>query len=143
MKINSKHIIIAGLCGVVAVMTAATNSKRYQEVHFTNLKILPKDITPQNLNIIMVGDFEDALGVSCGFCHAQKPDSVGVFDFASDAKPEKLIARQMLKMTLNLNRDYFKIEKPMPGTSNIVVTCNTCHRGDTFPDQPATDKIKN
>lgn len=136
MKINSKLIIIAGFCGVITVMTAATNSRR-QEVNFTNLRVLPKDISAQDLNKIMVDDFEDALGVSCGFCHAQKTDSVGILDFARDTKPEKQIARQMLRMTLNLNRDYFKIEKPMPGTPNIVVTCNTCHRGDTFPDQPA------
>lgn len=84
---------------------------------------------------IMVDEFEDALGVSCGFCHAQKKDSDGL-DYASDAKPEKQIARQMLKMTLNLNRDYFKIENPDMGIkSNIAVTCNTCHKGDTFPDE--------
>ena len=84
----------------------------------------------------MVGEFEDALGVSCGFCHASNKDGDGL-DYASDAKPEKKIARQMLRMTLNLNRDYFKIDSAMVGTANIVVTCNTCHKGDTFPDGDA------
>ena len=85
------------------------------------------------MNKVMVGEFEDALGVSCGFCHASNKDNDGL-DYASDAKPEKQIARQMLRMTLNLNRDYFKIDTPMVGTGNVVVTCNTCHKGETFPD---------
>ena len=140
MKINIKFILISGLCGVVTVMTAATTISHHKDQHFDNLQVLPNNIDPKTLNKIMVDDFEDALGVSCGFCHAVKPDSVGVLDYASDAKPEKQIARQMLKMTLNVNRDYFKIENPMLGTSNVVINCNTCHKGDTFPDQPAPGK---
>jgi hypothetical protein len=116
-------------------MTAATTkSKPAVDSPYKNLQVLPKDISPGDMQKIMVGEFEDALGVSCGFCHAKK-DSTEL-DYASDAKPEKQIARQMLRMTLNLNKDYFKIENPMVGTPNIAVTCNTCHRGDTFPEQP-------
>lgn len=131
-----KLITISALCCAVVVMTAATNkNKPAIDTPYKNLQVLPKDISPGNMQKIMVGEFEDALGVSCGFCHTKK-DSTEL-DYASDAKPEKQIARQMLKMTLNLNRDYFKIENPMVGTSNIAVTCNTCHRGDTFPEQPS------
>ena len=130
-----KLITISALCCAVIVMTAATNkSKPAVDTPYKNLQVLPKDISPGDMQKIMVGEFEDALGVSCGFCHAKK-DSTEL-DYASDAKPEKQIARQMLKMTLNLNRDYFKIGNPMVGTANIAVTCNTCHRGDTCPEQP-------
>jgi hypothetical protein len=132
MKVSSKFIVIATLCGLVCVITAATNISKPDE-HYTNLQVLPKNISTQQMNKIMVGEFEDALGVSCGFCHATNKEGDGL-DFASDAKPEKQIARQMLRMTLNLNRDYFKIDTPAMGTANIVVTCNTCHKGDTFPD---------
>jgi hypothetical protein len=133
MKINIKLVVITCLCGLVVLMTAATNTGKPVEDRYKNLQVLPKNTTGAMMNKIMVGEFEDALGVSCGFCHAANKDGDGL-DYASDAKPEKQIARQMLRMTLNLNRDYFKIDTPMMGTSNIVVTCNTCHKGETFPD---------
>jgi len=133
MKINIKLAVVTGLGGLVVVMTAATNTKKPAEGGYKNLQVLPKNITEAAMNKVMVGEFEDALGVSCGFCHAANKEGDGL-DYASDAKPEKQIARQMLRMTLNLNHDYFKIDTPMVGTSNIVVTCNTCHKGDTFPD---------
>jgi hypothetical protein len=133
-----KLIIISALCCAVMVMTAATNKSKPADEPYKNLQVLPKDISPKDMQKIMVGEFEDALGVSCSFCHARK-DSTAL-DYASDAKPEKQIARQMLRMTLNLNKDYFKIENPMVGTDNIAVTCNTCHRGDTFPEQPGSGK---
>jgi len=135
MRIKVKVLIIAGLCCVVTVITAATSINKPTDDLYTNLQVLPKDISKKDLQKIMVDDFEDALGVSCSFCHTQK-NEVGDLDFASDAKPEKQIARQMLRMTLNLNRDYFKIETPVMGaTGNVAVTCNTCHRGDTFPEE--------
>lgn len=134
MKINVKLTVIGGLCGLVVLSTAATNTgKPTDDDHYKNLQVLPKNISEAAINKIMVGEFEDALGVSCGFCHEKNKDGDGL-DYASDAKSEKQIARQMLRMTLNLNRDYFKIDTPMVGTPNIVVTCNTCHKGDTFPD---------
>jgi hypothetical protein len=118
---------------MVVLITAATTVSHPPDDHYTNLQVLPKNISTATMNKIMVGEFEDALGVSCNFCHASNKDGDGL-DYASDAKPEKQIARQMLRMTLKLNQDYFKIDTPMVGTSNIVVTCNTCHKGDTFPD---------
>jgi len=135
MKINMKLTVITGLCGIVVVMTAATNTGKAKsaEEHYKNLQVLPKNTTEALMNKIMVGEFEDALGVSCGFCHTANKDGDGL-DYISDAKPEKQIARQMLRMTLNLNRDYFKVDSAMVGTANIVVTCNTCHKGETFPD---------
>jgi hypothetical protein len=133
MKINIKSIIVAGLFGLMIVTTAATNAGKPADSHYKNLQVLPRDITEATMNRIMVGEFEDALGVSCGFCHAPNKDGDGL-DYASDVKPEKQIGRQMLRMTLSLNHDYFKIDSPMIGTANIVVTCNTCHKGNTFPD---------
>ncbi|MFI5161710.1 MAG: c-type cytochrome [Sphingobacteriales bacterium] len=133
MKINIKLATITGLSSLVIVMTAATNTSKPADNPYKNLQVLPKNTTEAQMNKIMVGEFEDALGVSCGFCHASNKDGDGL-DYVSDVKPEKQIARQMLRMTLNLNHEYFKIDTPMLGTANIVVTCNTCHKGDTFPD---------
>lgn len=103
---------------------------------FKNLKVLPKDISPKKLQQIMVDEFDDGLGVGCGFCHAEQKDSHRL-DYASDAKPEKEIARAMMRMAIKINRKYFQDSHPMIGDSALVVTCSTCHRGQARPDTGA------
>lgn len=56
----------------------------------------------------------------CAFCHQGG-------DFASDAKPQKQAARDMLRMTRTLNADW----QPHVGPSGV--TCFTCHRGQNVP----------
>jgi hypothetical protein len=102
--------------------------------NYTNLKVLPKDISQKQLQRIMVDEFEDGLGVGCGFCHAEAGDSHRL-DYASDAKPEKEIARRMLKMTLKINRQYFGQRHPMLGVQGIVISCVTCHKGSPRPGE--------
>lgn len=54
------------------------------------------------------------LGVRCITCHVGKePDDLSTFDFQSDAKPNKLNARLMLKMQNDIN------EKTLPSFSPI------------------------
>jgi hypothetical protein len=132
MKINRKLLMIAALSVPVTIMAATTISTAPEE-QYTNLKVLPKNIAPKDLKKIMIDDFEDGLGVGCNFCHAQGKE-VGELDFASDAKPEKNIAREMMRMTLGINKKYLKIKHPMIGAEGLVVTCNTCHNGVPFPD---------
>jgi Photosynthetic reaction centre cytochrome C subunit len=116
------------LIAAVGFGAAAAHKGQYE-----NLKVLPKDISSKDLQGIMTDDFEDGLGVSCGFCHASAPGGHGL-DFASDAKPEKEIARRMMRMTLGLNREYFKVRKPRIGSNALTITCATCHKGTAFPD---------
>jgi hypothetical protein len=125
MKINSKLIVIGSLCVMVIVLSAATSAGKPLDDGYKNLQVLPKNISAAMMNKIMLDEFSDALGVSCGFCHAPNKEGDGL-DYPSDAKPEKQIARQMLRMTLAINHDYFKIDSPMVGTPNIAVPCNTC-----------------
>jgi hypothetical protein len=103
---------------------------------FHNLKVLPKNISSKMLQGIMIDEFEDALGVGCGFCHGEQPGSHRP-DYASDAKPEKAIARAMMRMTINLNKKYFLVKKPAIGDPALVITCNTCHHGQPHPDGDA------
>ena len=100
---------------------------------YKNLKVLPKNVSTKKLQEIMIDDFEDGLGVSCGFCHAEQKGSHKL-DYASDEKPEKEIARNMMRMTMKLNRKYFQSPHALIGDSTLVVTCNTCHRGQPHPD---------
>lgn len=99
---------------------------------YTNLKVLPGNISSKELLGIMTDDFDDGLGVSCGFCHAPAADGHGL-DFASDAKPEKRIARGMMRMTLILNKKYFKVRHPLLGAPTLVLACATCHNGQALP----------
>lgn len=72
-----------------------------------------------------------ALGVTCNTCHAPRGN------FASDEKPLKLKARQMLEMTRAINKQFFPDHKPKPGESVLGrVTCYTCHQGEATPKLP-------
>ena len=134
MKINRKFSIILLLAVCVSIMASATISKSTDDTpQYVNLKVLPKNISLKDLQKIMVDDFEDGLGVACNFCHAADK-TTGQLDFASDAKPEKEIARQMMRTTIGINKKYFKVKHPLIGTDALVVTCNTCHNGVAFPD---------
>ena len=134
MRINRKFSIISALAATVTVMASATISKPADAPQYVNLKVLPKNISSKDLQKIMVDDFEDGLGVACNFCHAADK-TTGQLDFASDAKPEKNIARHMYKMTGKINKKYFSFAKDDKGASIAVVSCVTCHRGSPHPDE--------
>src|SRR4051812_13606150 len=76
---------------------------------FKNLQVFPKDIARPQL-LANMRFFSQSLGVRCTFCHVgvegQPPST---FDFASDAKKEKLIARKMLAMVQRINQQDFGV----------------------------------
>src|ERR1700710_1998425 len=111
MKINRKFSVIL-LLAVPITIVAASSFSRPPAEQYVNLKVLPKDISSKDLQKIMVDDFEDGLGVACNFCHSADKTN-GQLDFVSDAKPEKEIARRMMKMTLGINKKYFKVKHPL------------------------------
>ncbi len=127
-----KPFLIIMLAAVVIIAVAAT-TRTPEPPKYTNLKVLPKNISSRDLQSIMTDDFEDGLGVSCGFCHANAKDGHGL-DFASDAKPEKEISRRMMRMTLDLNKRWLLNKHPKLGDAALVVRCTTCHKGQAFPD---------
>ena len=127
-------LVVSVLAIFIFLSVAATAPGNAHAGAFTNLKVLPADISDKALSAIMVDEFQDDLGVSCNFCHAENADTHKP-DYASDEKPEKLIARQMMKMTLRLNKKYFSVSRPVIGDSVSVVTCNTCHKGNPVPEK--------
>ncbi len=97
---------------------------------FTNLKVLPKDIPKRELVSLMRG-FAGALGVRCNHCHVgESATSLEGFDFASDDKETKRVARAMLQMTNEING---KLLPTIGRESPLQVRCATCHRGVTKP----------
>ena len=95
-----------------------------------NLKVL--QTLPEAQLFPLMNLVSDSLGVRCDYCHVQdKPDfsktpsNLGGWAFASDAKPQKQKARQMMQMVVDLNRVQF--------AGSARITCFTCHRGATQP----------
>ena len=130
-KINimskSKKLIV--LAGLTAFMVMAMAAMKRGKDDFKNLQVLPKNISVDSLNDIM-NSYKHALGVNCGFCHVMK-DKNGLEDYASDSIPHKNMARNMMRMTMDINKKYF----PSPGMKYIeTVTCNTCHKGRSEPE---------
>ena len=100
-----------------------------------NLKVLPKDISNDDLDKTMDA-FKAALGVKCNFCHAPNADTSNHhLDFASDAKPEKNVARRMYKMAARINKKFFGMNKDANGALVPTVTCMTCHHGSPHPNE--------
>jgi len=99
---------------------------------FTNLKVLPKDISRDEMVSVM-REFSEALGVRCKFCHVgESEDSLEGYDFASDEPKHKQVTRGMMAMTGEING------KLLPGAgldSPMRVECVTCHRGLAEPRQ--------
>jgi hypothetical protein len=90
---------------------------------------------PKNLQVLTVEElhsgimrkFTIALGGNCQMCHVQG-------DNASDENPHKVIARNMIKMTKEINAKF--------PDGKEHVTCYTCHRGVHEPAMapPPADK---
>lgn len=105
--------------------------------NFKNLQVLPKDISrPDLMNVMKL--FAQSLGVRCTHCHVgEEGQPLSTFDFASDAKEKKLVARKMLAMVHRINAQDFGVAD----RSQAKVTCFTCHRGSvtplTLPPDPA------
>ncbi len=78
----------------------------HHEPQWKNLKILSQDISEHDLDSVM-HHFTAALGVRCNFCHVRN-EAEKKMDFPSDDKPEKNIARKMMLMAIDINKNYFK-----------------------------------
>ena len=95
----------------------------------TNLKVLPKDISGDEIDKLM-RRFELDLGVPCGYCHEQNAQTKAI-DFASDENPVKETARYMIKMNSDINTKYLaqlgdrRYAEPF--------TCGNCHQGQVDP----------
>lgn len=130
----SRQIIVAGTLLTMTAISVAAIEPATKSGEFKNLKVLPKDISTKALQQIMVDEFQDGLGVGCNYCHAQEKGSLHL-DYASDEKPEKEIARSMMLMTMDINKKYFGVERPLIGDSVMIISCNNCHHGTAHPEK--------
>lgn len=124
-------MVFVALFTFVGLGMAAVKPARQKE---RNLKVLPQDISDAKLDSIMQ-TYNTALGVKCNFCHAPVnksfPDSL---DYVADIEPMKEEARKMMRMVIDINKTNFWFNKNERPEYLSTVHCNTCHRGEPFPE---------
>jgi hypothetical protein len=127
-----RALYITGLsfaCAAFALHAQAPASKPAEEVYknIQALKGTPSDQLGAAMQFISA-----SLGVDCAFCH-------NTDKYESDEKRAKQTARQMISMTLDINKASFN--------GRLQITCYSCHRGNQRPvnmppvldsDAPAT-----
>ncbi|WP_207532541.1 c-type cytochrome [Desertivirga arenae] len=124
--------VIASITTIIFVTSATMPEDN--EPQYKNLKVLPKKISHDEMDKVM-HHYNKALGVKCNFCHAKASDGSNKLDFASDEKPEKQSAREMMKMTNKINLKYFGGKKEVFNHAAMEVSCNTCHNGKSHPEE--------
>ncbi len=129
---NREKLLLATGCAALlaAVATAQTPaSPTPLAPPYKNLQVLSKDITQPQLMENMKF-FAQSLGVRCTHCHVgAEGQPLSTYDFASDEKREKVVARAMLTMVHKINSEEFGVKD----FSQVKVTCYTCHRGAVRP----------
>lgn len=120
--------LLTALLAATSLLAASGVNSQEQKSDYKNLKVLPKDITKNELLPIMRG-FSFALGTNCGFCHANKPSPQTGYDFASDDKETKKVARLMMQMNEAINRDQMSKVEAADNDLVVKVQCVTCHHG--------------
>jgi photosynthetic reaction center cytochrome c subunit len=110
-------LLAAGFGGLLAQQAPAPAAevKTAEQVYknITALKGTPADQLMPAMQFISA-----SLGVECNFCHVQ-----GKMD--ADDKRSKRTAREMIAMTMAINKDHFGGQREM--------TCYSCHHGAAHP----------
>lgn len=122
---------------VSACVLAAAVAVNAQGPAPKNLKVLPSGWTNQQIGALM-RTFTTSLGVQCNHCHAEDPNAPPPnpgqqprLDYSLDDKPEKEVARTMIKMVMEINGTALS----GVGDASVPekVTCFTCHNGEKTP----------
>ena len=123
-----KRIVWIALLFIAPGVAAQTG--KFPPDSLINTHVIPHN-TPVPQVVAMMRDFAGNLGVRCQFCHVGEGNALAQFDFASDQKRTKVVARQMMLMVQEVNR---RIDT-LPGRPDpmMKVTCATCHRGTSRP----------
>ncbi len=123
-------LVIASL---IASVTFLFSFMQPKESLYKNLKILPQDITKDDMDSVMK-HFTTSLGVKCGFCHVRLDNEKKDWDFANDSLDHKKYARYMMDMTQDINKKYFEDDvKRLDIPYMNEVTCYSCHNGRKHP----------
>jgi len=124
------HVCVLA-CALTTGSALAQPPGKWPPDSLVNTRVIPRT-TPVTQVIGQMRNITAGLGVRCQFCHVGEEGlTLERFDFASDAKRTKLVAREMMRMVQSINRTL----DSLPGRSGpgVQVTCSTCHRGVSQP----------
>jgi hypothetical protein len=116
---------------VAPALSSAQTPAKFPPDSLVNTRVISHS-TPV-INVIgTMRNFTSYLGVRCQYCHVgEEGQPLTQFNFVSDQKRTKLIAREMMRMVEDINRRLDSL--PGRETPGLQVTCNTCHRGTSRP----------
>ncbi|NNF37953.1 MAG: c-type cytochrome [Gemmatimonadetes bacterium] len=123
-----------GLCSGMTVILALGAGRSAAQIpqEFTNLQVLPDDISRGELVQVMRG-FSLATGLRCQDCHTGGDgQSFEGVDFADDGDEDKRKARYMLTMVREINES-FLADLPDRDDPPVEIGCKSCHRGQPRP----------
>jgi hypothetical protein len=125
-----RRLIVAAFAIVPALVSAQSTAK-FPPDSLVNTRVI-SHATPV-INVIgTMRNFTSYLGVRCQYCHVGvEGQPLDKFDFVTDEKRTKVVARQMMLMVQEINRRLDSL--PAGIGAKLQVTCNTCHRGTTRP----------
>ena len=131
MRRLSSAVMVLGVV-TLAASAAVAQPAAQPPPPLTNLQLYPKDIPRPQLIATMQG-FVQALGVQsaggCSYCHVGTAPN---WDFASDTKPAKTVARKMILMSREITAKLPDITGK-PAAEIASLRCATCHRGVAIP----------
>ena len=130
----NRRLLFAFVAAIV-LSTPALSAQQPDNRTPKNLQVLPTN-WPRDSVIRVMRIFTASLGVRCQYCHVGREGMpLDSFDFASDEKPQKETAREMMRLTRAVNADIERIRVKPAGmnTTALRVTCATCHRGAPRP----------
>src|SRR4029078_10268793 len=98
-SIVSLFLIFDNRSEVVRATKAQSPEKTVEQVE-KNIKVLTG--MPQSQLIPVMNFFSASMGRRCNYCHV---NNQGQWDYASDAKPEKAAAREMVKLVMDRSEE--------------------------------------
>ena len=120
-SIVALFLILDSRSEVVRITNAQSPPEKTVEQVQKNIKVLTG--MPQSQLVPVMNFFAASMGRRCNYCHV---NNQGQWDYASDAKPEKTSAREMIKLVMDINKTTERLKLD-------PVSCYTCHRGRTSP----------
>ncbi len=113
LVLTAAAAILSVTCQMARAQTAEPKTAEQVFKNIVQLKGTPADQLNPTMQMMAV-----SLGVNCEFCHVQ-----GQMD--ADDKGAKKTARNMIAMTMAINKDSFR--------GQVQVSCYSCHRGSARP----------
>src|SRR3954447_15695522 len=116
MRMSRLFVVLVFSLGAFSQPLRAEHDKTAGEA-FENVQVLKR--APADQWFDTMAFIAGSLGVTCDHCHSSKFET-------DEGSPNKLKAREMMRMVDRINQDQFG--------GQVVITCNTCHRGNVKPE---------